>query len=310
MKKLLSASQSALFALSLAFPAFAADLPSRKAAPIIAPTPPMWTGFYAGLNIGAGIGAAPNVQTNGYSIYQWQPGSPGLPFGFTAPYRTGNAVVDQSGIIGGGQIGYNYNFNQNILLGVEADFQGASISGRGASYGAIAATDQIGTTHLQHGVVSTDAGVAWLGTARARVGYLVTPAILVYGTGGFAYGNTYANVVTHGFHWHPGEREDSRPIPVTPTWSSIDNLSVGWTAGGGGEWMFMQNWSAKAEALYYDLGSQSVNGQYSPLYNPVAPNTIAILNAANTTIDARGIIARAGVNYHFNWGTAPVVASY
>lgn len=213
-------------------------------------------------------------------------------------------------MIGGGEIGYNYLFNQNILLDVEADFQGASMSGSGSLYGTIAATDRIGTMHLQHGVVKTRAGAAWIGTARARIGYLLTPAILLYGTGGVAYGETYANVVTHGFHWHPGEEEGSRPIPVTPTWSSINDLGIGWTAGGGGEWMLMQNWSAKVEALYYALGSQSVNGQYSPLYNPVAPNGLAIMNAAITTVNAHGVIARAGVNYHFDWATAPVVARY
>lgn len=50
---------------------FAANLPSRKAAPVYAPPPPMWTGFYAGLNLGATIGTALRVQTTGYSVYQW-----------------------------------------------------------------------------------------------------------------------------------------------------------------------------------------------------------------------------------------------
>ena len=43
------------------------------------------------------------------------------------------------------------------------------------------------------------AGLDWIGTVRGRVGYLVTPTILLFGTGGFAYGNTWANVSSYGY---------------------------------------------------------------------------------------------------------------
>jgi len=44
-------------------------------------------------------------------------------------------------------------------------------------------------------------------------------------------------------------------LPTVPGAGQFSNTQVGWTAGGGVEWMFMPNWSFKAEALYYDLGS-------------------------------------------------------
>jgi outer membrane immunogenic protein len=291
--------------------ALAADLPTIKSAPTAAPTP-MWAGFYAGLNVGGIIGASNNVSTNGYSTFDWAAGALSMPFGFTSPYRTGNASVDQAGVIGGGQLGYNYAFNKNIILGLETDFQGSGFSGSGSSYGLTATTDRNGTLHMQEGQVSTNAGISWIGTARARLGYLLTPSLLVFGTGGLAYGNTYANVNTYGFHWHPQD-EPSHPHPpnaVTPTFTSINTVSAGWIVGGGAEWMFIKNWSAKVEALYYNLGSQNVAAQYSPLINNEAPNSIALINAATTKVNYQGVIVRTGVNYHFNILSAPVVAKF
>ena len=78
---------------------------------------------------------------------------------------------------------------------------------------------------------------------RGRVGYLITPTLLIYGTGGFAYGQVSA----FGFN-------------TTPT---------GWTAGGGVEWMFAPHWSAKAEYLYVDLSNMS--GIWRLEYRPELP---------------------------------------
>ncbi|QGM46952.1 outer membrane protein [Methylocystis heyeri] len=273
---------------------------------VVSPAPrPMWTGFYLGLNLGGGFNASTNAATTGYSIYDWAAGVYELPFGWTAGYRTGNASVGQAGVVGGGQVGFNYQIGPNLVVGVETDFQGAGISGGGSSYalagGAGATPDPAHNfLHLQSGIVNVSAGTGWIGTVRGRVGFLATPSVLLFATGGFAYGNTYANVATSGYHWHPGHEIAHPENPVTPTWSALDATSVGWTVGGGGEWMFLEHWSAKIEALYYDLGSQSVYGQFSPLINPAAPNSIAIINGATTTLGFRGVIARVGVNYHFN----------
>ena len=81
---------------------------------------------------------------------------------------------------------------------------------------------------------SANANLSWFGTVRGRVGYLITPTLLIYGTGGFAYGQVDA--------W------------------GLASTNTGWTAGGGVEWMFAPHWSAKVEYLYVDLsGSNSLN---------------------------------------------------
>ncbi len=89
----------------------------------------------------------------------------------------------------------------------------------------------------------------------------------------------------------------------------INHYLTGWTAGGGVEWMFMQNWSAKLEYLYYDLGT--ANYQLSPMIGTLAPATNAFVHASTVSARYNGNVVRAGVNYHFNWGSpAPVLAKY
>jgi outer membrane immunogenic protein len=331
MKKVLFASVATLATVS-AFSAFAADLPSRKAAPVYAPPPPMWTGFYAGLNAGYNFGTngsvgSLNVAPGWTGIAEYASPSSAVGIGPTAMSGYGNNGNNtQSGFIGGGQVGYNYQYGSNVVLGIEADIQGAGIrgssygggaaAGSGPSVGAPSTTYTLNTTAV--GGTAVQGGVDWLGTVRGRLGYLWTPTLLVYGTGGFAYGNAYANVVQSAV-----ENVTRTIVPggggtaftdynQTNTWlggGRQNQLLTGWTAGGGAEWMFMPNWSLKAEALYWDLGRMNV--QTSAF--GVSGRADRVLNnfaSGRTSVSYQGVMARAGVNYHFNWGAAPVVASY
>lgn len=305
--------------------AFAADLPSRKAPIVAPPPPPMWTGFYGGLNVGYGWATSSNVRTNSFSIYDWASGELDMPYGFTSPYTAGNSNMNANGFMGGAQVGYNYQFSNNFLAGLEADIQGSAIRGTGQFAGFGGATDVNGLTHLQYGNVQVNQGLNWLGTVRGRLGYVITPTFVAYATGGLAYGDAWANASTSGFHWHPNALEHggaggapcvvgqgcAPENPVLSTWGNASQILVGYTVGGGFEWMFMQNVSLKAEALYYDLGSQTITTNPSGVVNNRAPSgDIAILNQTQTTIRQNGVTAKVGANYHFNWGAAPVVASY
>jgi outer membrane immunogenic protein len=252
--------------------AVAADLPSRKAAPVLPPPPPpapLWTGFYAGLNIGGGW-SANSVNPNQLTPYV----SSANGALFLLP-GNGNGGGNAGGVVGGGQIGYNYQFGSNIVVGVETDFQGTSMSSGGNSNYMLYQDPNFAGSYLYPLAPGGNAGLSlsWFGTVRGRAGFLITPTLLVYGTGGFAYGEVSGNG------------------------SNYSNVRTGWTAGGGVEWMFMPNWSAKAEYLYTDLNSSGNTGPFGfqvgyhrhPQFNTV----------------------RAGVNYHFNWGgSAPVIAKY
>jgi outer membrane immunogenic protein len=149
-------------------------------------------------------------------------------------------------------------------------------------------------------------GLDYLGTVRGRLGWLFTPTLLVYGTGGFAYGGASLNISQMSY-------DDAGFFGAGFGVAGRNVGATGWTAGGL-EWMFMPNWSAKAEYLYYDLGTISAN------LGPVAglnltafavPGSLGFANVSQVSTRVSGNVVRAGVNYHFSWGAAAsTVASY
>src|SRR5208283_4000314 len=135
-------------------------------------------------------------------------------------------------------------------------------------------------------------------------------ALLVYGTGGLAYGGVNSSVSSVEAVLGPGVGAAVN----SPAFAggSYSNTRVGWTAGAGLEWMFWPNWSAKFEYLYYDLGSAHyLAGGAAMNAGPVGGSygfgVASILTTASTQFS--GHIFRAGLNYHFNWAApAPVLA--
>jgi outer membrane immunogenic protein len=146
----------------------------------------------------------------------------------------------------------------------------------------------------------------WLATARLRAGFLATPALLIYGTGGAAFGGTR----TTGFLTANNDLAGGTAVSSNG-FANGTNTRVGWTAGGGLEWMFLPNWSLKGEALYYDLGTFNTQFSSVAIVSTAVPG--AVTGSALTTFShrERGIIARGGLNYHFgSTDAAPVVARY
>jgi len=339
MKKYLLVSLAALAATSVVS-ASAADLPSRKAAPFYAPPAASWTGFYAGLNAGYGWGTNNNTYTSLWNSGSWADyeissgtNSDAGPI-VGGAFGTNRMGMTQSGFIGGAQFGYNFQWKQNFVIGFETDIQGSGMRGGSNAYGVFGGGSDGGLLGLtsewgnQQGLSGSavSAGLDYFGTARGRIGYLMTPSLLIYGTGGLAYGGAWANATTNGAAntaviWtglFGGGSYSVNQIFVGGGRASA--LLVGYSAGGGAEWMFMPNWSLKFEGLYYSLGNLNVST--TALAPPAfgAPGTgenigymayagLGFLGGA-TSVNYQGVIARAGVNHHFNWGTAPVVASY
>jgi outer membrane immunogenic protein len=306
MKKFLLTGVAALSLI--AGSALAADLPSHKGPPpAYIPPPPLltWQGFYVGLNAGYTWGENNNTTfTTGPLALNAAVSALGAAHQF-ASILGGNGVIgsgSNGGFIGGGQIGYNWQFN-NIVAGLEADIQG--LSGHTGTAAATNAT--VGPGFPANPVVttlSTQTRLDYLGTVRGRIGYLFTPTLLAYATGGLAYGGVSTSAGLLG-------AEIPAAGPNNGVWASGGSFSdtrVGWTVGGGLEWMFAPNWSAKGEYLYYDLGS--VTTVLSPAVQVFPPATLYW--AAQTTASTRlnGHVIRAGLNYHFNWGAVPVVAKY
>jgi outer membrane immunogenic protein len=303
-KNLLAATAIALVASTGA--AFAADLPSRKAAPVYVapPPPPLWTGFYVGLNAGGTFGGSQSTNVGTYGLQSVVAGGGLAAASASALAGTGNFPVSNGGFIGGGQIGYNYQFYNNFLVGLEADIQGLAGGSSSASAATGAGVPGFPLNAVSGGV-TTSKSLDYLGTVRGRIGYLVTPTLLLYGTGGLAYGG--ANSSTSVFQGISGPT-----FGITTAFGTAGSYSdtlVGWTAGAGLEWMFAPNWSAKLEYLYYDLGTVSYGS--GALGSTFTGGGSFFTNVVGTTTKFDGHIVRAGVNYHFNWGApAPVLAKY
>ena len=225
------------------------------------PVAPGWSGFYAGVNTGAGWGGNNHTGNNWFID--------AINGGFS---NSLTATGAGGGVIGGGQIGYNYALSSQFIVGVEADYQGTSMGSAGAPTIGPMLNLINGGSHYVAGYLSGGSWVPFFGTVRARAGITPTQGLMLYSTAGFAYADVQNG---NGF-----------------------NLQPGWSAGAGAEWMFMPKWSVKAEYLYMNV---------SGLNN--APVNLGVNLTDNSTQTSVNMI-RLGVNYHFNLASAPVSAKF
>jgi outer membrane immunogenic protein len=231
--------------------ASAADLPARMVTKAPPPPPPMhnWTGFYVGVNVGGSWGRQDvSLVTAGGAL------------------TNGN---DVNGVIGGGQVGYNWQgYGSPWVFGVEANFQGSGQRGTGTFF----IPGVVGALVVPATSVAYEDRLDWFGTVRGRIGYAMGDGrFLPYITGGFAYGGADLN--------------GTASVVGTPVTFDVSKTYTGWTVGAGFEWAFWDRWSAKAEYLYIDFG----NG-------PTIALTPAFTLTTNHLIDN---IGRVGVNYRF-----------
>ena len=221
----------------------------------LAPAPYNWSGFFLGVS-------APGAL---WGETKWS---------FSTGFG-GTTANNYSGLLAGGGGGYNYQMGPYVIGGqVEWDWTnargGESFSG-GTSFSCPINTVVLNVQSfmaLRSLSVSCATRVNSIFTATARLGYALD-RLLVYGQGGLAVGDVAASSVSNSFS--PGG-----------TVASERKTAVGWTIGGGFEFGLTQNISAKAEYLYFELGSDTYN-----LGVPVS-------------INRTGNIGRVGLNYRFN----------
>ena len=295
MKSLLLAS-SALVAATVA--ASAADLPRRAAPPpVFQPVPVFtWTGFYAGINAGYGF----NTRDNNSPTVIGVPASAGV-FASSAPALTSGVIAfsnrnNNEGFVGGGQIGYNYQFTpgSGVVIGVEADAQYVDF-GRDRNRFAVAPGSSAFLAGTQIFNPNGLSGLDFFGTVRGRLGYAFDRT-LVYGTGGFAYGSG-------------GGSDFGLPN------GSSDDFRTGWTAGGGIEYAlptdsFLNFFKSsavtlKVEGLYVNLDrGNRLNGAFgaTPAGNLVYTTSPGVVLASGNLARQRETefaVVRAGLNYKF-----------
>jgi outer membrane immunogenic protein len=271
--------------------ALAADLAARPyvKAPVMVDPVWSWTGFYVGANGGYSWGRSRSdvTYTNTATGAVIVP-----PAGSIT-----NASFDMNGAVAGGQAGYNWQ-SSNWVFGVEGDLNWSDEKGRAvfncAGVAPAGGACLPGLTFLPAGglagtTLTIDQKLEWFGTVRGRVGILATPKVLFYGTGGLAFGEIKTTGTMTGFNAGGG---------ALTSVGSTSTTRAGWTVGAGIEGKITQNWSAKLEYLYMDLGRFG-SGPFT-----LAPGSAIAANVSSRFTDN---ILRAGINYQFY---GPVVAKY
>jgi outer membrane immunogenic protein len=270
MKRILTATLS-LVALSAA-PALAADLPVKAPAPAPMMAPVWnWNGFYIGVNGG----------------YSWGGSSRDVTFfnpvtGVALTTGTGGDDRHMDGGLFGGQIGYNWQMS-NWVFGLEFDAQWTGQKGDTTVLCPVAGC--FGTAARPTAATLEDK-LDWFSTFRGRLGFTVTPNVLLYATGGAVWGEVETNVSLTAL--------TAAGVPVT-SFGSNKTDRFGWTVGAGIEAMFAPNWSAKIEYLYVDLGSIDNSA--------ILPASSGRALGASVSSRITDNIIRAGINYHFSLGT-------
>ena len=282
MKKLLALTAS-LAAIATSTAVLAADLPSKRVAPVAPVAAPYsWTGFYVGLNAGGAWGNS-NIRTNLGGMWIGDVDEQNI-------LSAANRNLSPASFMGGAQIGYNYQINQ-FVLGIEAD---ANFFGQSKSY-----STGVMTGANPFGLPAPSVGTYWatgkvsannLFTIRPRVGFAID-RVMIYATGGLAISSV-------SFNQNIGYLNESLvTLPITSAAGGANAGSksatqVGWTIGAGAEWAVTNNISLKAEYLYVDLGSLSFASSYT---SPVDQSVWTATHKASL----RSNIARVGVNYKF-----------
>lgn len=203
-----------------------------------------WSGLYVGAHIGGGFSESDAVTT------------------VTATGAFSSAgSSNNSAVIGGGQIGYNWQFSPNWVFGLEADVTGSDI--RNGYLGAAGATS-----------AAYGEKIDVFGTVRGRLGYAMNN-VLIYGTGGYAWADTDVNRL----------QVTGVTVGATPGTNEVGSKFLsGYVVGGGMEYGFSPSWTAKLEYNYLDFDKRGVSFPIS---------------ARTTTFDTEIHAVKFGINYRF-----------
>jgi outer membrane immunogenic protein len=265
--------------------ALAADIPVKAPASVGPVAGVGWSGFYLGANIGYAWGHSDAVTRAECGDF--------VPFYFNCGNQavvqaSGTGPLSPEGFTGGLQAGYNWQVGP-LVYGAELDFGAFQLeASRTATSAYVAVVPGVPFT------ISSAIETHWLLTARGRIGWTPTPNMLLYATGGLAL--TQIEVANSFIDFNV----DS-PDGAGSGAGSGSETKVGWTIGGGGEWMLASNWTVKAEYLYVDFGDVSASSIVS------ASVTRDARSLLTTSSDLTAHVVRFGLNHRFG---GPVFARY
>jgi len=186
-----------------------------------------WTGFYVGLQLG-GTGESGKVSDTSL---------------FSLNAAPTDSRYSMGGLSGGALIGYIQQVSPKFVLGIEADFTDISQSSTATAANLFANGNPVGS-----GGVTWNTKLDWLTTVRARGGYLLAPNLMIFATGGLAFGD----IERRGQHAYSGG------CPNCITAGPETDTAAGFAVGGGVEYQMTGNWLLRAEYLFADLDGKSL----------------------------------------------------
>jgi outer membrane immunogenic protein len=209
----------------------AVKAPVYKAPPLIVSD---WAGFYLGVHGGYGWGDTK----------------------FDSPFEIANA--SPKGGLFGGHAGYNWQYG-SVVTGLEIDFDGADITASDVLVSRERCFPQL--DRCVSASLSRTMKFDELATARARLGYVLFPNLLAYGTAGIAWGHsTLTGTATIG------QASGS---------ADANANNFGWVAGGGLEYKVTNNLIARGEYLHYDFATTAYS--FPVLLSPNGASTIDVV---------------------------------
>jgi outer membrane immunogenic protein len=277
MKNLLLAGVAGV-ALVVGAPADAADLGTQpyKAPPVWAPVPLFtWSGCDIGGHVGGGWGRKDFSDTPGGEFVG-------------GPHSAPDSIrADISGFLGGGQIGCDYQFAPNWVIGIQGSGSAADIKGEVLDPFWEAA--EPGLNKRFH--ARTD----WLADVTGRIG-VVWDRFMLYGKGGVA--------------WAGDKYKVTEDLVCACTIFAPSETRTGFVAGVGLEWAFWTNWSAFVEWDFYGFGHKDLLFPCTVISTGVSCGAAVTRGPERITQDIN--VVKFGINWRFNFGKAPapVVAKY
>jgi outer membrane immunogenic protein len=230
---------------------------------------PTWTGPYIGIQGGAtidhGLVGTSGAQTNNANA-------------LINAARPSGVILKRDGSEGGVQSGYNYQYGR-FVGGLEADIS-ALDADASRTYQGVTPAGGLQNSYLSEKIED-------LGTVRARLGYLITPRVLIYGTGGYAYGDVKYGAAL------------ANPGGALAFNGAEHYTAGGYAAGAGVEYAYPSNLNMlghssavtfRLEYLHYDLGRKAVN---------VAAVAGVGTGGYVSSFDTQGDLVRAGINFKF-----------
>jgi outer membrane immunogenic protein len=281
---------TALLALGIAS-ATAEEMATPPSQFITRPVPYLtWSGFYAGINGGYAWGN---------SSFNYTPNDPAALAGTCGGTGGGKCIPTgdfrRAGALAGGQLGYNWQISTLWLTGIEADYQWSNSNGTGYS---LFHLGDVGAPALSN--LTTTQSLQSFGTVRVRMGVLIINSLLLYGTGGLAFGQVDENLklspaATGGLTSTSGTFSYFCTAGTTCFAGSSSKTLWGWSAGAGAEYAITTNLTFKTELLYVHLEASSTTATATAL-NTVG--TTAASFAANFS-PVYFAVMRGGLNYRF-----------